>query len=96
MADYPQAAAFEINVQPDNNELYEDEDEDELMQHRSSAVCTEHTKGIQEYIKMKTDDEIAEKCVRVLDFMKSEGLDLSTFLWHVFWNNRAATANRIV
>ena len=89
-------AAAVADLDENDNELYENEEELEEDAPRGKTVCNERTDSAVEFQKTLSDKQIAERCVNVLNFMKSEGLDLTTFLWHISWNNPEAVADKTI
>ena len=75
------------NLEINDNELYEDEDAQDLLPPRPPVACqtTESLKAFHA-AQGTTGEQWREAVVEVLDFMKSKTMNTTLFLHHLFWN----------
>jgi hypothetical protein len=91
------------DIDSDDNELYEDENEEEYEGDgagsrikNSAQVATQQTRSLRQFLAQKTNAEITEKCRNVLNYMKTQALDLTTFLYYISWTIPETTTDSTI
>jgi hypothetical protein len=88
------------DIDSNDNELYDNENEKEYEgdgagshTKNSAQVATQHTRSLQQFLARKANTKITEKCQNVLNYMKTQALDLTTFLYYISWTIPETTTN---
>lgn len=87
--------AIEEDLEPDDNELFDDEDPEELPL-KAPPVAVQTTQSLKRCLANISNEEIATRCRRIIRHMVEQGLDLTLFLFYISWTIQEAIDDPVI